>query len=165
MVAEAVERSVVGTEEPRGMEREAGDGRKKLLEKVLVDDDRGKYEEFRKADVEEDSRPSSPLWLFREVLGVGIGGVGIAIVGIFWEFIVLGSNLYSLTLALYLSFYLFYLFYRYFFPLFSRLTSLSESVRNELLKMLPPHRSQDRQLQETVKYMAHTFRVWQHQDK
>jgi hypothetical protein len=161
MVAEAVERSVVGTEEPRGMEREAGDGRKKLLEKVLVDDDRGKYEEFRKADVEEDSRPSSPLWLFREVLGVGIGGVGIAIVGIFWEFIVLGSNLYSLTLALYLSFYLFCLFYRYVPPLSPlRLTSLSELVSNELLKMLPPHRSQDRQLQETVKYMAHTFRVW-----
>ncbi|KAI5853035.1 hypothetical protein DFP73DRAFT_534892, partial [Morchella snyderi] len=120
MVAEAVERSVVGTEEPRGMEREAGDGRKKLLEKVLVDDDRGKYEEFRKADVEEDSRPSSPLWLFREVLGVGIGGVGIAIVGIFWEFIVLGSSLYSLTLALYLSF-VFFVFSIVVFPPISSL--------------------------------------------
>lgn len=42
IVAEAVDRSVVGTEEPSAMEREAGEGLKKLDEKVPVDEDRGK---------------------------------------------------------------------------------------------------------------------------
>lgn len=42
MVADAVDRSVVGTEEPRAMEREAGEGLRKLEEKVPVDEDRGK---------------------------------------------------------------------------------------------------------------------------
>lgn len=42
IVAEAVDRSVVGTEEPSAMEREAGEGLRKLEEKVPVDEDRGK---------------------------------------------------------------------------------------------------------------------------
>lgn len=42
IVAEAVDRSVVGTEEPRGIEWEQGDGLKKLEEKVPVDEDKGK---------------------------------------------------------------------------------------------------------------------------